>query len=104
MLVVVVLNTKPRKYCIVPEEYVYGLKGLEDQLLTWGVDPKFNHLVYWKRTFLDDTIVPVSQNDANFHLAPRTDYPPPPGIDAACYKAQIKKFYSEYWRVFIEKI
>lgn len=97
MLVVVVLNTKPREYCIVPEAYIHGLKELEDDLKTWGVDPKSNHLVYWKRSFLDHTIVPVSQNDANFNLVPRNDFPPPPEVDAACYKAQIKRFFSKYF-------
>lgn len=96
MLAVVVLYSTPREYCIVPEEYIYGLKKLEDQLKTWGVMPTIPHLVYWKRSLLDETIVPVSQNDANFNLAVRTDFPPPPEIDDACYKAQVKRFYSKY--------
>lgn len=100
MLAVVVLCTQPREYCIVPEEYIYGLKDLEDQLKTWGVMPTHPHLIYWDRSLLDETTAPVSQNDANFNLPVRTNFPPPPEIDAACYKAQVKRFFSKFLLTF----
>lgn len=96
-LAVVVLLIEPeRQHCIVPENYIYGLDELQDQLKTYGVNNKRNHLIFWKRSFLDDNIVPDSQEIPNFQLTPRNDFPPPAGIDSACYLARVKRFYSKY--------
>lgn len=96
-LAVVVLLTEPeRHHVIIPENYIYGLDKLQDQLKTWGVNSKRNHLVFWKRSFLDDTVIPDSQESPNFEMTPQNDFPPPEGIDSACYLARVKRFFSKY--------
>lgn len=95
ILAVVVLK-EPREHVIVPEKYIYGLDKLQGELKTWGVNSKVNHLIFWKRSFLDDNVIPDSSEDANFNLTPRDDFPPPPEIDSACYIARVKRFFSKY--------
>lgn len=97
LAVVVLLTEHERQHCIVPENYVHGLDKLQDQLKTWGVNRKCNHLVFWKRSFLDDNMIPDSQETPNFRLTPRNDFPPPAGIDSACYMARVKRFFSKYY-------
>lgn len=96
MIAVVVVQTNPKYHIIVPESYIFGLNNVQAELKTWGVNNKRDHLVYWKRSFLDDNVVPQSEENPNFYLAPRTDFPPPPEIDSACYKVRVKRFFSEY--------
>lgn len=96
MLALVVLLTKPKQHCIVPEKYIHGLDKVEDQLKTWGVNSKHTHLIFWKRSFLDDSVVPDSSERPNFHLELRNDFPPPAEIDSACFHGRVKRFYSEY--------
>lgn len=96
MLAVVVLCTEQKQHCIVPEKYILGLNDLQDKLKTWGVNNKHNHLVFWKRLFLDDNVAPNSGENPNFQLVPRMDFPPPPEIDSACYLARVKRFFSKY--------
>lgn len=96
-LAVVVLLTEPeRHHCIVPENCILGLDDLQDQLKTWGVNRKCNHLVYWQRSFLDDNVIPDSQDTPNFGLTTRNDFPPPADVDSACYMARVKRFFSKY--------
>lgn len=95
MLAVVVLRTEPKEHCIVPENYIFGLNDLQDKLKTWGVNNKCDHLVYWKRSFLDDNVIPSSEETPNFGLVPCLDYPPPAEVNSACYLARIKRFYSK---------
>lgn len=96
MIAVVVLRTNPKYHVIVPESYIFGLKDVQAELKTWGVNNKCDHLVYWKRSFLDDSVVPKSDEIPNFGLMPRTDFPPPPEIDSACYFVRVKRFFSKY--------
>lgn len=96
-LAVVVLLTKPeRQHCIVPENCIFGLDKLQDDLKTWGVNRKCDHLVFWKRSFLDDNVLPDLQENPNFQLTPCDVFPPPAEIDSACYMARIKRFFSKY--------
>lgn len=96
MLAVVVLLTKPQQHVIVPEKYIYGLDKLESQLKTWGVNNQHNHLIFWKRSFLDDDEAPNSIHPANFKLTPLYDFPPPPEIDTACYIGRVKRIFCEF--------
>lgn len=96
-LTVVVLLTEPKQHCIVPENYIFGLVDLQDKLKTWGVNRESKHLIFWKRSFLDDSVVPDSQENPNFFLAPSVMFPPPPEIDSACYMARVKRFFSKYY-------
>lgn len=95
-IAVVVVQTKPKYHVIVPESYIFGLDDLQAQLKTWGVNNKCDHLIYWQRSFLDDSVVPKSDGNPNFNLVPRSDFPPPPEIDSACYLVRVKRFFSEY--------
>lgn len=96
MFAVVVLRTEPKQHCVVPEKYIYGLDELQDKLKTWGINNKCDHLIFWKRTFLDDSVAPTSDENPNFQLMPRADFPPSPEINSACYLARVKRFFSEY--------
>lgn len=94
MFVLVVLLTEPHKNCIVPEKYVFGLDEVEDKLKTWGVS-KHNHLIFWTRSLLDDNFDTDSLLPPNFNLDPISEYPPPLGIDSACYIGRVKRFFSK---------
>ncbi|XP_031635606.1 uncharacterized protein LOC116348676 [Contarinia nasturtii] len=95
MYALVVLLTEPRTYCIIPEEYIYGLREIEDQLKTWGVS-KFDHLIFWTRSLLDDNTAPEILIDPNFQLEQRRDFPPPTEIESACYIGRIKRFFKTF--------
>lgn len=95
LLAVVVLK-EPKKHVIVPEKYIYGLDQLQGELKTWGVNSKVDHCVFWQRSFLNDDIIPDSNEEPNFQLVPRADFPPPAEVESACYIARVKRFFSEY--------
>lgn len=96
MLAIVVLLAKPRQHVIVPEKYIHGLYKVEHQLKTWGVNHQHKHVIFWKRSFLDDAAAPDSIDMPDFHLTPLEDFPPPLGVDIACYFARIKRFFGEW--------
>lgn len=96
MLAFVVLLTEPRQHLIVPEKYIHGLDKLEHQLKTWGVNNQHKHIIFWKRSFLDDDVEPDSIDPPDFHLTPREDFPPPAEINMACFFCRVKRFFSEY--------
>lgn len=100
MFALVVLRAKPLTYCIVPEEYIYGLDEIEDQLKTWGVS-KSDHLVFWTRSLIDDVTAPNTVIVPNFNLDPCQEYPPPPEIHSTCYLGRVKRFFSECDYYFI---
>lgn len=96
MFAVVVLLTKPREHCIVPEKYIFGLDDLEDQLKTWGANKVHNHLIYWNHTLLNNNIAPDSMSHPPyFNLAICEEFPPPPEIDSVCFHGRVKRFFSE---------
>lgn len=97
MLAVVVLQTKPeRVQVIVPEKCIYGLDEVQAQLKTWGVNNQHQHVIFWKRDFLDDNIPPNITDQPDFSLPIRDDFPLPTNIDAACYYGRVKRFFCEY--------
>lgn len=100
-LAVVVLLTEPKYHVIIPENYIHGLDELQHQLKTWGVNKKHDHLIFWKRSFLDHNVAPDSIEKANFSLEPRNDYPPPTNIFSACYKARVKRFFSKCCKLYL---
>lgn len=93
MLAVVVLLTKPQQHVIVPEKYIYGLDELESELKTWGVNNQHKHLIFWKRSFLNDDVAPDSIDQANFHVEVHDVFPPPPEVDTACFFGRVKRFF-----------
>lgn len=95
MLAVVVLTTKTRHHVIVPEKYIYGLDKEEAALKTWGVNNQHKHIIYWKRDFLDDSVMPNSNDQPNFSLSLSQVFPPPAGIDSACFECRVKQFFCE---------
>lgn len=95
MFAVVVLLTKPRAHTIVPENYIYGLKELEDNLKTWGANKKHDHLIFWSQNLLNDDTVPDETIQPNFSSASYDVFPPPPQVKAACYIGRIKRFFSK---------
>lgn len=95
MLAVVVLLTKPQIHVIVPDKYIYGLDKLEPQLKTWGVNKQHKHVIFWKRSFLDDNETPDSIDPADFHLVPCDNFPPPTEIDTACFFGCVKRFFGK---------
>lgn len=96
LALVVLSDTRPKVHIIVPEEYVFGLDECQAELKTYGVSKTHSHLIYWKRDFLNDNLVPTADEEPNFYLPTRADFPPPAQIDSACYNAKVKNFYSEY--------
>lgn len=96
MFAVVVLLTKPRKHCIVPEKYIFGLDEVEDQLKTWGANKVHDHLIYWNRSLLNDNIAPDSiSHPPNFNVAKCEEFPPPSQISSACFLGRVKRFFSK---------
>lgn len=100
MLAVVVLLTKPRHHVIVPEKYIYGLDKEEAALKTWDMNNQHKHVIFWKRDFLDDNVTPDSIDQTNFSFPPLQDFPPPEGIDSACFECRIKQFFCEYLIIY----
>lgn len=97
MLAVVVLQTKPaRVQVIVPEKCIYGLDEVQAQLKTWGVNSQHQHVIFWKRDFLDETIPPNITEQPDFSLTIRDDFPLPTNINAACYYGRVKRFFCKY--------
>lgn len=97
MFAVVVFLVEPRAHCIVPEEYIHGLDEIADEIKTWGANKQHDHLIYWTRSLLDDNIMPDPiSNPPNHQLELSTAFPPPLGIDSACYNGRIKRFFSKF--------
>lgn len=94
MFVVVVLRTQPRVHIIVPEKYICGLKELEDDLKTWGVNKKHDHLIFWSKDLLNDDS-PDETFEPDFNAVSCDVFPPPRQVNAACYIGRIKCFYSK---------
>lgn len=96
MFAVVALKTKPRKHCVIPEKYIFGLDKMEDQLKTWGANKAHDHLIFWSRELINDDISPNSMfHPPNFNVDRCEEFPPPLNIDNACYLGRVKCFFSE---------
>lgn len=95
MFAVVVLLTKPRQHIVVPEDYIHGLKELEDNLKTWGTNKKHDHLIFWSKNLLNDDAVPDETIQPDFSSVSCDVYPPPGEVNAACYIGRIKRFFSK---------
>lgn len=65
LLAIVVLK-KRKQHVIIPEKYIYGLNQLQGELKTWGVNNKVDHLIFWKRSFLDDNVFPDAKSKFSF--------------------------------------
>lgn len=97
MFAVVVLLTKPREHCIVPEKYIFGLDEVEDRLKTWGANKVHDHLIYWNRILLNNDIAPDSSlHPPDFNVDKCEVFPPPPQIDSVCFFGRVKRFFSKY--------
>lgn len=91
MFAVVVLLTKPRMHCVVPEKYIFGLEKMEAELKTWGANKTHDHLIFWNRTLLNDNIVPnAAIHPPDFHVDKCEVFPPP--IDSAFFLGRVKRF------------
>lgn len=94
MFAVVVLLSKPREHCVVPENYIFGLDQMEAELKTWGANKTHNHLIYWNRSLLNDNI--LSNAVPDFHAIKCEVFPPPTNVDAVCFLGRVKRFFSKF--------
>lgn len=102
--VVVVLLVDPEHiHCVVPEEYIYSLDKIQADFKNWGVDKRHNNIIFWS-TILDE--VDIAPNATlyppNWDLDIKTEYPPPEGVNSACYYGRIKRFFGKL--IFISMI
>lgn len=95
MFAVVVLLTKPREHCVIPEKYIFGIEQIEAEMKTWGVNKAHDHLIYWSRSLDNDFNPQALLDEPNFNLMQIETYPPPMEINSACYLGRIKRFFSK---------
>lgn len=97
MFVVVVILVQPRVHCILPEKYIYGIKEIEADIKTWGIQKQHKYLVFWSRDLLDDEMVSNGIfGTPDFDLIPSAEFPPA-NMNPACYYAKIKQFFRKYF-------
>lgn len=96
MFAVVVLLTRPRNHCIVPEQYIMGIDQIMADIKTWGVNRQHNYTIYWSRAWSDNREI----SPPNFTLAISNEYPPQQEINEMCYAGRIKRFFGKFLNCF----
>lgn len=91
---VVMFLVKPKKYIIVPEEFILDLN--EQKLRNYGTNIYQKFLVFWSNAALDENQIPRCDYEPNFYLEPTDEFPPPLNIIETCYIGRTIKFFGKY--------
>lgn len=85
---VVVFLVEPKKYIIVPEEFIFALD--EESLKNIGKNGNFSYKIFWSDNCVDNEGVPDKEYPPDFSLENSAPFPP---ADKACYIGKLKRFF-----------